>query len=69
MDLKDYQFHAYFGLSKTTIIIFFSFFQFVATNVGFILNYVLWTFYFLKVYNTIDISTIQWKVDSKTYCL
>ena len=69
MNLNNRQFHAHFGLSKTTIIILFGVLQSVASQTGFALDHVLWTFYFLKVYNTVDVSAVYWKVDPKTYRL
>lgn len=69
MELNNRQFHANFGLSKATIIILFGVLQSATSHGGFTLDHILWTFYFLKVYNTVDVSAVHWKVDPKTYRL
>ena len=69
MNYSDRKFHAHFGLSKSTILILFSVLQTVETTYGytFTLDHLLWTFYFLKVYNSVDVSASHFNVDCKTY--
>ncbi len=69
MNYSDRQFHAHFGISKSTILILFSILQRVEASYGytFSLDHLLWTFYFLKVYNSVDVSASHFQIDCKTY--
>ena len=71
MNFSDRKFHAHFGISKSTIIVLFNILQIIQTNYeyNFSLEHLLWTFYFLKVYNSIDVSASFFHVDCKTYRL
>jgi hypothetical protein len=71
MDFSDRQFHAHFGVSKSTILILFSILQKVQITYEytFTLDHLLWTFYFLKVYNSVDVSAEHFHIDCKTYRL
>ncbi len=69
MDFTNRQFHAHFGLSKETITTLWKILQIVAFETKFTFEHLLWTFYFLKVYNSMDVSATYWKVDVKTYRL
>jgi hypothetical protein len=67
MEFNDRQFHAHFGISKETIIILWGILETNVPKMNFTLDHILWTFYFLKVYNSVDVSASYWKIDAKTY--
>ena len=68
MDFSNREFHAHFGISKETIIVLWGLLQ-KTSQFNFKFEHLLWTFYFLKIYNSMDVSAIFWKVDIKTYHL
>ena len=63
----DRKFAAHFGIAKETMKILWLHIQSLDTDGIFKLKHLLWTLYFMKVYNSSDVSASFWKVDPKTY--
>jgi hypothetical protein len=66
LEWSERKFHAHFGVSQFTILVLF---QLLHSHFGnyFSLDHILWAFYFLKVYTSVDVGAEYWKISSKTY--
>ena len=62
-------FNAHFGVCKQTTIVLWMHLCSLELDFAVEFHHFLWTLYFLKVYNTLDVSATHWKVDVKTFNL
>src|SRR5947209_4782127 len=63
MEMNERVFAAHFGLDKVTVTLVYVIF--LAPDVQF--THLLWTLFFLKTYNTLDVCASFWSVDPKTF--
>ena len=62
---KNRKFFAHFGVAKATVTILWIFLSSIDST--FKLEHIFWSFYFLKVYSSIDVCSSYWNVDPKTF--